>query len=1293
MNTKLIKKRPLRLFAWGLVGLIVLLLLLEGWRYLRKPTLANKHEIIAEELDAAAAKFVEEQEDLLAQSQAMARTLQTQIEQEQPRSDLFETMREYPSLWGTGLFVGNRPVVWNNFSLEPFQEVRFSNRKETYISVQKESNVTYWQCHISFSIQTEDGPVPYHLFTAKRIEQTNALPFADELEYSILQRTKNRDFYTLNLNIFNPLPEGDTPYRTLKTVSGDSVGTVYATTDNFEQAEEQWQASNRFWRASFALVFFIIISLLLYTWVDSLSAWRGLALQLFIIGMGWLVFDYISLTEYWVPQLFDGTSSELIASYQALCTFFIDGLFFLFITLTIQRNLKGERFHFHSTWFLISIFAAAVTGIINMAGIIIVFRRCYELIRDTSIPLLTLQIFPGTATLILYIALGVMLCALATGLLAINLFMFRSGRDQAKLVSAICITSFTIGLITAQLSILEGFGASWAFFTCLVFFGFVFGLSIFLFYHPLALRRSSPLRNAAIGAFIISIAGSSLIYNARMDNKDHELAKVRETYTSIEDSEAKKLTTDILTELEQQFRGLTQEDLESRISYIQTRFTQTIESSLNRSGLYSYDLQLIKPNSELIADYSTDLNSPNWVNIFDLPRLSAVMNIQQITKNTVRPIVQNPELEDSENYQTFYRGWVPIFGTSERKPIAWILCSVYQERPDFNKPMRAVMASVSYVDWGRSFAIQQYEDNRLQRVFFQGIEDDYPIYNVLQPAEVEALEADSVIYYTSHQNSNSYRNLIVKTSEKSTLKISTLLPGYQNILFSFFRLSFALLITGFIFLMIYLLIRNGRIVFFGKNDQFQYRILDSFLLATLVFLIILVYATHFAIRQQNRELVQQQLIEKLESITDATENNPSIRRKLARGVPFSLDSLATPLNVDASFYSDAVIKRSTTLQIYQQHLLPSALPFPVYQDLFQSQKQNALTTVMLDDQELLIGYRSVLGIDGKPQAAIAIPTFVQSPKYDHQLLETTSYLIILYLIVFGLFILGTTIISRQLTRPLHYIRQGLNKISKGNLDTTIPVTSNDEIGGLAIAYNQMVGRLRDLQVELAAAEREAAWQEMAQQVAHEIKNPLTPMKLNIQHLERQLASGDYTLQELKEKVQTITENLIVQIQSLNNIASDFSKFSKPIEEEAFTQVDINELICSISDLYQHDERITIKAHLEAQPTTLLGVQDDLRRVVINLVKNAREALSSGGIINLRTYARNKSIFIEVEDNGEGISEEDKTKIFVPNFSTKSSGTGLGLAICKKVIEAHDGSISFASIKGKGTTFIIKLPLQ
>jgi signal transduction histidine kinase len=791
---------------------------------------------------------------------------------------------------------------------------------------------------------------------------------------------------------------------------------------------------------------------------------------------------------------------------------------------------------------------------------------------------------------------------------------------------------------------------------------------------------------------LIAVACIPVIYQAELHNTDNKLWETALNYSKEEDTFAAKLTKELLTNLEMRFRDISSEDLKNNRSTLQTRFTQTVQNFISPQwNTYSFDLHLVSPRGILIADYSTDLNSPNWVNIFNISTLQAVTEIEQITKSTIRPIVQLPQLVNQQDYRTFYRGWIPVFGTSNESPIAWILCSVYKERPEFNKPIRAVLASLTYEDWNTAYLMQKFDESKLVHSAQQGFAGYFPKYRTLSRDKLRALERDSLIYLTENSRDYSYRTLLWKESEKSTFKVSTTLPDYRMILFSFFRLSFTLLLTGFLAILVAQLMTRGKFQFLGKNKRFQDRILDSFLLATLVFLAFLIATSHYAIKQQNQDIVRQELVDKLERLSNTIESNPAIQDKQDLGTSFSLDSLTTPLDVDASFYAGRTVTETTTPQIYQQHLLPSALPFDIYNKLYNQRQQDAYSTVTLARQPLLIGYRSILNKQNQPVATIAIPTFLESPKYDQQLLETTSYLILVYLVVFGLFVIGSTFISKRLTRPLVYIQRGLNKISDGNLDTTIPVTSDDEIGNLAKAYNNMVYRLKKLQKELAAAEREAAWKEMAQQVAHEIKNPLTPMKLNVQHLERQLKNDNQDPEELKKRVQKITNNLIEQIQSLNNIASDFSKFSQPLEEE-FTEVDLTSILSSVAELYEHDKKVNVCFEPPNGAIYTKGIADELKRVIINLVKNAYEAMpDGGGKIVLRLYQQQQHIFVEVEDNGRGIPEEDRPNIFVPNFSTKSSGTGLGLAICKKIIETHEGSISFASVEGEGTTFVIKLP--
>lgn len=1285
-------KQLYRLLGWTLLFLLLGLLTLEGWRYGVRPSEINNKQHIEESLDNAAQYFADKQREFLENSQSLANSLQSPLLQNRSSRYLYNTLIQFPDLWSAVVYHNDEPILWKGFALQSSGQTR-SKSSEPRVFLKKRNNIIYWECNIPFSVQYKEGTENYHLITGYLIEQSNPLSIGEQNEFNLFESSDFSSSYPLRFSIFSDSPDRRIQGKTLTNLQGDSVGVVFATSDKFEQIQAEWSEENRFWRSLYTAAAFLVLISIFLAAADRLSLWRSLLLQLVLVASAWAIFWYFNLFSYWIISISESSGSEWTSLINNLSLTFTNAVFALTASVIISRKLLQYEHKIHTDWYLSVISLGGIFGIVNALGILSFLKILYRAADSTDVAILDLRIFPEPGTLILYFAAGLMTLAAGNILIALNRMLFRFTKEHLKLTASVLSVSFFISLFVAQLFISERLIFNWMFYSSIIGFVIVMGIPVAYEGRKDRMNNKSLLRKIVIASFLIAVIGMPPLYQAALNHIDNKLWQRADNYSREEDPFAAQLTADLLTNLEINFRSINNEDLEKSRSALQSQFTNTIRDYITpRNNIYSLNLQLVSNNGELVADYATDLNSPNWVNTFNISTLKIVTEIEQITKSTIRPVVQLPQLIDQQKYRTFYRGWIPIFGTSDQEPIAWILCSVYQERPEYNKPIRTVMSQLSFEDLNTPYLLQKFQKGQLTNSVQQGFTNYFPRYRTLKQDQLDILENDSLIYLTENTRDFSYRSLFWDESNNQIIKASTTLPGYRIIFFSFFRFSFIVLLAGCLILLVRQVVIRRNFRFLEPNTRFQDRLIDSFLLATLIFLGFLITTSHYAIKQQNRDIVRQELVDKLERLSATIESNKTVQNNENFNSSFSLDSLTTPLDVDASFYAGRTVTETTTPQIYQQHLLPAALPYDIYDQLYNGNRQDAYSSVRLAGQNLLLGYRAILNNQNQPVATIAIPTFLESPKYDQQLLETISYLILVYLVVFGLFILGTTFISRQLTRPLAFIRKGLNKISGGSLDTTIPVTSDDEIGNLAAAYNNMVSRLKKLQKELATAEREAAWKEMAQQVAHEIKNPLTPMKLNVQHLERQLKSDNQNPEELKKRIQQITANLIEQIQSLNNIASDFSKFSQPLNKEKFTDVDLNAILSSVAKLYEHDELVDICLDIPTEPICVHGIADELKRVIINLVKNAYEAMpDQGGEIVLRLYRHHQNIFIEVEDNGIGIPEESRSDIFIPNFSTKSSGTGLGLAICKKIIEAHEGSISFASVEGEGTTFVIKLP--
>ncbi len=292
-----------------------------------------------------------------------------------------------------------------------------------------------------------------------------------------------------------------------------------------------------------------------------------------------------------------------------------------------------------------------------------------------------------------------------------------------------------------------------------------------------------------------------------------------------------------------------------------------------------------------------------------------------------------------------------------------------------------------------------------------------------------------------------------------------------------------------------------------------------------------------------------------------------------------------------------------------------------------------------------------------------------------------------YVVLFLLAALVAYFLSTYITRSLQLISKRLQGVELGVQNEPIIWKSDDEIGALVKVYNRMLTELDSSADLLARQERESAWREMAKQVAHEIKNPLTPMKLRVQHLERSWKDGS---EGFEKKLAVFTTSMTEQIETLTNIANEFSNFAK-MPKPNLTEVDLKSVLFNTVELYKDNDLIKMDARVIGNGAFVVSAdKDHTVRILNNLITNAIQAMpvgSKGKVdISLRNY-RNYSI-IRVCDNGPGIPEDSKARIFVPNFTTKSTGTGLGLAMVKNMMEQCGGSVWFWSREGKGASFYL-----
>jgi signal transduction histidine kinase len=378
------------------------------------------------------------------------------------------------------------------------------------------------------------------------------------------------------------------------------------------------------------------------------------------------------------------------------------------------------------------------------------------------------------------------------------------------------------------------------------------------------------------------------------------------------------------------------------------------------------------------------------------------------------------------------------------------------------------------------------------------------------------------------------------------------------------------------------------------------------------------------------------------------------------------------------------------MNIYSSGVLSTKMNPLAYYRLYHLQQVQTVTNEQVGKLDYLSIYSPIRNEVGHAVAFLNIPSYSSQAELKQEISNFVVTVINLNAFIFLIAGGIALVISNRITQAFTIISQKMREVNLRKMNEAIEWKRDDEIGVLVKEYNKMVQKLDESAETLAKSEREGAWRQMARQVAHEIKNPLTPMKLSIQYLQKAIANNST---DVKVLTTNVAKTLVEQIDHLSKIASDFSQFAN-IGNPKSEVFDLHEMLQSLASLYNTGGNLDFKWTPVEQRVLLFADKTQLNRLFTNLLQNAVEACTNQDqrIIRMNEQLNGEYITVSVTDNGDGIPEQTQSRIFTPNFTTKTSGTGLGLAMSKGIVEQAKGEIWFVTKEGAGTTFYVKIPL-
>jgi signal transduction histidine kinase len=549
---------------------------------------------------------------------------------------------------------------------------------------------------------------------------------------------------------------------------------------------------------------------------------------------------------------------------------------------------------------------------------------------------------------------------------------------------------------------------------------------------------------------------------------------------------------------------------------------------------------------------------------------------------------------------------------------------------------------------------------------------------------------DAFTEETHYFNKDGYSHMVFRPVDGRLVVVSK--P--ENGLLSYLT-TFSYLFLFYLACSVVLALLTGRLTGFTEDRQsFRNRINLAMSSVSLVSLLLIgVLTVVYVIREYNNRN-EAMITEKTRSVLIELEHKLRDKKSFEEEDKAMLSALMLKFSkvffTDINLYHmDGHLLATSRARLFDEGLMASVMDPVAYEEMRFGQRSAFIHEETIGNLNYLTAYVPFRNDKREVIAFMSLPYFARQYGLQQEIFALLATLTNIYVFLILFSVVVALFISNRITEPLRFIRESLKNLKLDQANRAIDWQSNDEIGELVDEYNRTLNELVRSAELLAKSERESAWREMAKQVAHEIKNPLTPMKLSIQMLQRSMADGAV---DLNERIERTSKTLIEQIDTLSNIATEFSSFAQ-MPKSVVEDVDLVEVLQSLTELYRNSEVGVYLQLNDVESANIKADKEQVLRVFTNLVKNGIQAVPEDrqGEIRIDLIGSETEWRVAIIDNGSGIPEELHDKIFVPNFTTKTSGMGLGLAMVKNIIETSNGKIWFETEEGSGTTFYVSFP--